>query len=173
MAWVTYGQIGLDGGEDLKRELRILHRLEDKWKIGCVVMMESTVEQAELPLMEIDEDAASLFAHIPGNRLTGMSLAMKCLKSATDAGVASAGKHRLRGEQPIVSGTRADIPKRGCRAGRFNFPRRAYAFSRFLGSIRPAYDGLRLDRPFQGAERAFRPIHRSKSRCGRRPARCL
>jgi DNA-binding CsgD family transcriptional regulator len=31
------------------------------WKIGCVVMMESTVEQAEFPLIEVDEDARILW----------------------------------------------------------------------------------------------------------------
>ncbi len=45
MALAMYDQIGLDGGEDLTRELKILHRVEEMWKIGCVLMMESTVEQ--------------------------------------------------------------------------------------------------------------------------------
>lgn len=63
MAWVTYDQIGIDGGEDLKRELKILHRVEDIWKIGCVVMMESTVEQAAFPLIEVDEDARVLWTN--------------------------------------------------------------------------------------------------------------
>ncbi|MFK3779473.1 LuxR family transcriptional regulator [Agrobacterium sp. NPDC089420] len=63
MAWVTYDQIGIDGGEDLKRELKILHKVEDMWKIGCVVMMESTVEQAECPLIEVDEDARVLWTN--------------------------------------------------------------------------------------------------------------
>ncbi|MDR6586880.1 hypothetical protein J2735_000015 [Agrobacterium tumefaciens] len=34
IVWVTYDQIGLDGGEDLKQELKILHRVEwnSEWR---------------------------------------------------------------------------------------------------------------------------------------------
>lgn len=54
MAWVTYDQIGLDGSDDIKRELKILHKIEGNWKIACVVMMEGAVEQANCPLIEVD-----------------------------------------------------------------------------------------------------------------------
>ncbi|MUZ76187.1 LuxR family transcriptional regulator [Agrobacterium vitis] len=63
MAWVTYDQIGIDGGEDLKRELKILHRIGGVWKISCVVMMESTVKQANLPLIEVDADMRILWTN--------------------------------------------------------------------------------------------------------------
>lgn len=54
MAWVTYDQIGLDGAEDMKRELKVLQRLDGVWKIACVVMLEGAVEQAGVPLIEVD-----------------------------------------------------------------------------------------------------------------------
>ena len=57
MAWMSYDQVGIDGGGDLKRELKILHRTDGGWKIACMVMMETTVEQANCPLIEIDADA--------------------------------------------------------------------------------------------------------------------
>jgi DNA-binding CsgD family transcriptional regulator len=63
MAWVTYDQIGIDGGGDLKRELKILHRVPGGWKIACMVMMEATVEQASCPLIEIDADARILWTN--------------------------------------------------------------------------------------------------------------
>lgn len=67
MAWVTYDQIGLDGAEDLKRELKILHRIDGIWKIGCVVMMEGAVEQATTPLIEVDVDRRILWANHPAH----------------------------------------------------------------------------------------------------------
>ncbi|UIK04014.1 LuxR family transcriptional regulator [Neorhizobium galegae] len=63
MAWVTYDQIGIDAGDDLKRELKILHRVDGGWKIGCMVMMESTVEQANSPLIEVDADKRILWTN--------------------------------------------------------------------------------------------------------------
>ncbi|CAN7649729.1 helix-turn-helix transcriptional regulator [Rhizobium sp. LjRoot254] len=63
MAWVTYDQIGIDGGDDLKRELKILHKADGVWKIACVVMMEGTVERANLPLIEVDADARILWTN--------------------------------------------------------------------------------------------------------------
>lgn len=63
MAWVTYDHIGIDGGDDLKRELRILHRVDGIWKIACMVMMESTIEQANFPLVGIDADMRILWSN--------------------------------------------------------------------------------------------------------------
>ncbi|MER8692096.1 nuclear transport factor 2 family protein [Mesorhizobium opportunistum] len=63
MAWVTYDQIGTDTGDDLKRVLKIMHRTDGVWKIGCMVMMESTVEQANCPLIEVDADARIVWAN--------------------------------------------------------------------------------------------------------------
>ncbi|MBX5166611.1 MULTISPECIES: helix-turn-helix transcriptional regulator [unclassified Rhizobium] len=63
MAWVTFDQIGSDTGEDRKRQLRILHRIGGAWKIGCMVMMESSVEEARCSLIEVDADAKILWTN--------------------------------------------------------------------------------------------------------------
>ncbi|TCU11748.1 LuxR family transcriptional regulator [Rhizobium sullae] len=63
MAWVTFDQIGSDTGEDRKRQLRILHRIDGVWKIGCAVVMECTVEEASCPLIEVDADVRILWTN--------------------------------------------------------------------------------------------------------------
>jgi DNA-binding CsgD family transcriptional regulator len=63
MAWVTYDQIGSDTGEDRKRMLKILHRIEGAWKIGCMVLMENTAEEASFPLIEVDANARVLWTN--------------------------------------------------------------------------------------------------------------
>jgi DNA-binding CsgD family transcriptional regulator len=63
MAWVTFDQIGSDTGEDRKRQLRILHRIDGAWKIACMVMMEIGVEAASCPLIEIDEHVRVLWTN--------------------------------------------------------------------------------------------------------------
>lgn len=57
MAWVTFDQIGSDAEEDRKRRLRILHRVDGIWKIGCVVVMECTAEETSRPLIEVGDNA--------------------------------------------------------------------------------------------------------------------
>jgi len=71
VAWMTFDQIGGDTGEDRKRQLRILHRIGGDWKIGCLVMMESSVEEANCPLIEVDAEARILWM----NRLARQRLA--------------------------------------------------------------------------------------------------
>ena len=72
MAWVTYDQIGTDTGDDLKRLLKIMQRVDGVWKIACLVMMESTVEQANCPLIEVDADARILWTnHLAQERMRG------------------------------------------------------------------------------------------------------
>jgi DNA-binding CsgD family transcriptional regulator len=63
MAWVTYDQIGTDTGGDLKRLLKIVHRIDGDWKIACMVLMESTVEEARCPLIEVDAEARILWTN--------------------------------------------------------------------------------------------------------------
>lgn len=63
MAWVTYDQIGTDTGDDLKRLLKIMHRVDGVWKIACLVMMESTIQQANCPLIEVDAEARILWTN--------------------------------------------------------------------------------------------------------------
>lgn len=72
MAWLTFDQIGSDTGEDHKRQLRILHRIDGTWKIGCMVMMESSVEQVNCPLIEVDADARILWTNrLAQERISG------------------------------------------------------------------------------------------------------
>lgn len=72
MSWVTYDQIGIDGSDDLKRELKILHRVDGIWKISCMVMMESTVKQANFPLIEVDADMRILWTNrLAQERISG------------------------------------------------------------------------------------------------------
>ena len=63
VAWMTFDQIGSDTGEDRNRQLRILHRIDGAWKIGCMVMMENSVEEANCPLIEVDVDARILWTN--------------------------------------------------------------------------------------------------------------
>ncbi|MCM2476172.1 LuxR family transcriptional regulator [Rhizobium sp. CG5] len=97
MAWVTYDQLGIDAGNDLKRELKIRHKVDGVWKIGCMVMMESAVEQSNYPLIEVDADARILWM----NRLAqeriyshpGLASAGGCLRARRrerDAGLRDA-----------------------------------------------------------------------------------
>ena len=72
VAWVTFDQIGSDTGEDRKRQLRILHHIDGVWKIGCMVMMECSVEEARCPLIEVDADARILWTNrLARERLRG------------------------------------------------------------------------------------------------------
>jgi DNA-binding CsgD family transcriptional regulator len=71
-AWVTFDQIGSDTGEDRKRQLRILHRIDGAWKIACVVVMECNVEEARCPLIEVDAGARILWTNrLARERLNG------------------------------------------------------------------------------------------------------
>ena len=106
MAWISFDQIGSDTGEDRKRQLRILHRIDGAWKIGCMVMMESSVEEANCPLIEVDAEARILWT----NRLArerirghpGLVAAAGRLRARhrdRDAGVArAAGVPRIKGQ---------------------------------------------------------------------------
>ncbi len=66
MAWVSYDLIGSDTGDDfemagLAHELKIFQRIDGAWKIGCLVLMQGTVEHATCPLIEVDGDARVLW----------------------------------------------------------------------------------------------------------------
>ncbi|MGO8462921.1 LuxR family transcriptional regulator, partial [Rhizobium ruizarguesonis] len=61
MAWMTFDQIGSATGEDRKRQLRLLPRIDGAWKIGCMVMIASSVEAANCPLISVDVDANILW----------------------------------------------------------------------------------------------------------------
>ena len=66
MAWVSYEQVASDAGDSLdvaglQHEVKIFHRVDGAWKIGCLVLMQSTVEQANCPLIEVDSDSRILW----------------------------------------------------------------------------------------------------------------
>lgn len=74
VAWMAFDQIGSDTGADRKRQLRILHRIDGVWKIGCMVMMESTIEEANCPLIEMDVNARILWTNrLARERMPGHS----------------------------------------------------------------------------------------------------
>lgn len=59
MAWVTYDQIGTNTGDlfelaGVQHELKIFQRIDGTWKIGCLVVMQRSVEHAKCPLIEVD-----------------------------------------------------------------------------------------------------------------------
>ncbi len=66
MAWVSYDQIGADTGDDfecagVQHELKIFQRIDGVWKIGCLALMQGTVEHVTCPLIEVDADARVLW----------------------------------------------------------------------------------------------------------------
>ena len=70
MAWVSYDQVGTDTGDDfempgVQHELKIFHRIDGAWKIGCLVLMERTVEHETGPLIEVDADGKVLWMNQP------------------------------------------------------------------------------------------------------------
>jgi DNA-binding CsgD family transcriptional regulator len=61
MAWVSYDLIGSDTGDDFEctgtqHELKIFQRIDGVWKIGCLVLMQGTVEHATCPMIEVAAD---------------------------------------------------------------------------------------------------------------------
>ena len=66
MAWVSYDQIGTDTDDEfelagVQHELKIFHRVDGDWKIGCLVIMQRSVERATCPLIEVDPQARVLW----------------------------------------------------------------------------------------------------------------
>ncbi len=57
MGWITYDQIGLDDEADVKRLLKVVHRVEGVWKIACLAVMQSIATHSGCPLIEVDADA--------------------------------------------------------------------------------------------------------------------
>jgi DNA-binding CsgD family transcriptional regulator len=70
MAWVSYDQVGTDTGDEfectgVEHQLKIFHRIDGVWKIGCLVSLQRTVEQATCPLIEVDANARVLWMNRP------------------------------------------------------------------------------------------------------------
>jgi DNA-binding CsgD family transcriptional regulator len=111
MAWVTYDQIGSDTGDDLKRLLKIMHRVDGVWKIACMVMMETTVQQANCPLIEVDAEARMLWTNrlarekLPGHPgLVDAAGRLRARQPAYDAGLREAVRLafvELQGQRPL------------------------------------------------------------------------
>ncbi|MDC9825057.1 LuxR family transcriptional regulator [Devosia sp. ZB163] len=57
MGWVTYDQIGLEDITDMKRLLKVVHRVDGGWRIACLSVMQSIAEQSSCPLIQVDRDA--------------------------------------------------------------------------------------------------------------------
>jgi DNA-binding CsgD family transcriptional regulator len=63
-AWVSYDMIGI--GQDfemagLTHELKIFHRIDGAWKIGCLALMHGSVEHQPCPLIQVDATARILW----------------------------------------------------------------------------------------------------------------
>ena len=111
IAWATYDQIGSDTGEDRKRQLRILHKIDGAWKIACVVMMECTVEEARCPMIEVDADAGILWMNrlarerLPGHPgLVAAAGRLRARRRDRDAALREAVRlacHELRSQRPL------------------------------------------------------------------------
>ena len=76
MAWVSYDQVGTDTGDDFEmpgvsHELKIFHRVDGAWKIGCLVLMLRTVEHETGPLIEVDADGKVLWMNQPARERIG------------------------------------------------------------------------------------------------------
>jgi DNA-binding CsgD family transcriptional regulator len=71
MAWVSYDQIGsdkVDPGSCMRgaqHELKIFHRMDGVWKLGCLVVMQRSAEYAACPLVEIDAAGRALWMNGP------------------------------------------------------------------------------------------------------------
>jgi len=66
MAWCSYDQIATDIGDDLdiaglQHKVDVLQRIEGTWKIGCQVLMQTTVDQSPSPLIEVDAEMRVLW----------------------------------------------------------------------------------------------------------------
>jgi DNA-binding CsgD family transcriptional regulator len=61
MGWVTYDQIGLEDETDVKRLVKVVHRVGGVWKIACLSVMQSVAEQAGWPLIEVDAHSRILW----------------------------------------------------------------------------------------------------------------
>lgn len=54
MAWATYNQIGTLKMAGHLHELKIFHRAAKRWKMACIVVIQSAVDLVASPLIEVD-----------------------------------------------------------------------------------------------------------------------
>jgi DNA-binding CsgD family transcriptional regulator len=65
-AWASYDQVGERTGDNFEmtgtqHELKIFQRIEGQWKIGCIVIMQRTMDHESCPLIEISPDKLVLW----------------------------------------------------------------------------------------------------------------
>jgi DNA-binding CsgD family transcriptional regulator len=70
MAWVTYDQVGQKCDDDfelagVQHELKIFHRVDGVWKIACLAILQSSIEHAVCPLIEVDAEARVIWLNAP------------------------------------------------------------------------------------------------------------
>jgi DNA-binding CsgD family transcriptional regulator len=66
VAWATYDQIGENTGDDFvmagtAHELKIFQRVDRKWKIACVTVMQRAIDHQTCPLIEVASDKRVLW----------------------------------------------------------------------------------------------------------------
>lgn len=66
LAWATFDQVGPDTRDELtlagiQHEQRVFKKIDGKWKILCMVIMQRSIDQAHFPLIEVDASAGILW----------------------------------------------------------------------------------------------------------------
>lgn len=61
MAWASFDQIGVDNGDafdlaGIQHEIRVLQKVGGRWKIACMTVMQRSIDQAQHPLIEVDDN---------------------------------------------------------------------------------------------------------------------
>ena len=72
MAWVLYDQIGEKADDDFElagtqHELKILQRIEGRWKLACGVVLQRAIDHEVCPLIEIDRERNVLWMNAPAH----------------------------------------------------------------------------------------------------------
>jgi DNA-binding CsgD family transcriptional regulator len=72
MAWASYDQIGTRANDKFEmagtqHELKIFQRVDGRWKIECIVLMQRAVDNETCPLIEIGPDRKVLWMNAEGH----------------------------------------------------------------------------------------------------------
>jgi DNA-binding CsgD family transcriptional regulator len=72
MAWASYDQIGTRADDKFEmagtqHELKIFHRIDGRWKIACIVVMQRAVDNETYPLIEVGPDRKVLWMNAEGH----------------------------------------------------------------------------------------------------------
>jgi DNA-binding CsgD family transcriptional regulator len=80
VAWVTYDQVGKLADDKFEmggliHELKILQRIDGRWKIACLSNMQRSIDHEACPLIEVDSDRSVLWMNGPAHeQLTGEAM---------------------------------------------------------------------------------------------------